>query len=165
MDLSLSTVHDERGGSVLKEALRHYSVLIKGARVGSEDVIQEVFRVQLPGEIMLGEGKPENQNHAIIFTRGEAIQTIDMNQCGYLEESFKSGCRGARTRRPALAAEHAGGLRAALRAVCGIACERTACVWRQRAAAQPSAAAAAAAAAAAPAAAAAAQSGEVTGRA
>ena len=29
---------------------------------------------------MLGEGKPENQNHAIIFTRGEALQTIDMNQ-------------------------------------------------------------------------------------
>jgi hypothetical protein len=29
---------------------------------------------------MLGEGKPENQNHAIIFTRGEGLQTIDMNQ-------------------------------------------------------------------------------------
>jgi len=28
----------------------------------------------------LGEGKPENQNHAIIFTRGEGLQTIDMNQ-------------------------------------------------------------------------------------
>jgi hypothetical protein len=34
----------------------------------------------LPGEVKLGEGKPENQNHAIIFTRGDAIQTIDMNQ-------------------------------------------------------------------------------------
>lgn len=36
---------------------------------------------------MLGEGKPENQNHAIIFTRGEGLQTIDMNQvpdkCAY----------------------------------------------------------------------------------
>lgn len=28
----------------------------------------------------MGEGKPENQNHAIIFTRGEGLQTIDMNQ-------------------------------------------------------------------------------------
>lgn len=28
----------------------------------------------------LGEGKPENQNHAIVFTRGEALQAIDMNQ-------------------------------------------------------------------------------------
>ncbi|XVF14888.1 hypothetical protein REPUB_Repub09cG0099600 [Reevesia pubescens] len=37
----------------------------------------------------LGEGKPENQNHAIVFTRGEALQTIDMNQDNYLEEAFK----------------------------------------------------------------------------
>ncbi|RZC60097.1 hypothetical protein C5167_021860 [Papaver somniferum] len=37
----------------------------------------------------IGEGKPENQNHAIIFTRGEALQTIDMNQDNYLEEVFK----------------------------------------------------------------------------
>ena len=51
--------------------------------------MQEVFRVQLPGDIMLGEGKPENQNHAMIFTRGEALQTIDMNQCGYFEEALK----------------------------------------------------------------------------
>ncbi|KAG2241546.1 hypothetical protein Bca52824_096470, partial [Brassica carinata] len=33
--------------------------------------------------------KPENQNHAIVFTRGEAIQTIDMNQDNYLEEAIK----------------------------------------------------------------------------
>lgn len=32
------------------------------------------------GNPVLGEGKPENQNHAIIFTRGELIQAIDMNQ-------------------------------------------------------------------------------------
>ena len=37
----------------------------------------------------MGEGKPENQNHAIIFTRGEALQTIDMNQDHYLEEALK----------------------------------------------------------------------------
>jgi hypothetical protein len=36
--------------------------------------------VKLPGNPKLGEGKPENQNHAIIFTRGNAVQTIDMNQ-------------------------------------------------------------------------------------
>ncbi|MCD7447120.1 hypothetical protein HAX54_023865 [Datura stramonium] len=35
---------------------------------------------KLPGNPKLGEGKPENQNHAIIFTRGNAVQTIDMNQ-------------------------------------------------------------------------------------
>jgi callose synthase len=43
----------------------------------------------LPGKFLLGEGKPENQNHAIIFTRGDALQTIDMNQENYMEEAFK----------------------------------------------------------------------------
>ena len=42
---------------------------------------QEIYRIKLPGNpTQIGEGKPENQNHAIIFTRGEALQTIDMNQ-------------------------------------------------------------------------------------
>ncbi|KAK4369086.1 hypothetical protein RND71_012878 [Anisodus tanguticus] len=41
---------------------------------------KEIYRMKLPGPPKIGEGKPENQNHAIIFTRGEALQTIDMNQ-------------------------------------------------------------------------------------
>ncbi|KAL3591436.1 hypothetical protein D5086_010076 [Populus alba] len=41
------------------------------------------------GAAKLGEGKPENQNHAIVFTRGEALQAIDMNQDNYLEEALK----------------------------------------------------------------------------
>lgn len=42
---------------------------------------QEIYRIKLPGPpTAIGEGKPENQNHAIIFTRGEALQAIDMNQ-------------------------------------------------------------------------------------
>lgn len=41
---------------------------------------QEIYSIKLPGDPKLGEGKPENQNHAIIFTRGNAVQTIDMNQ-------------------------------------------------------------------------------------
>lgn len=45
-------------------------------------VIQLIYSIKLPGNPKLGEGKPENQNHAIIFTRGNAIQTIDMNQVG-----------------------------------------------------------------------------------
>ena len=32
---------------------------------------------------LVGEGKPENQNHAIVFTRGQYLQTLDMNQDGY----------------------------------------------------------------------------------
>lgn len=42
--------------------------------------VKEIYRIKLPGPAKLGEGKPENQNHAIIFTRGEALQAIDMNQ-------------------------------------------------------------------------------------
>lgn len=41
---------------------------------------QVIYRIKLPGYPILGEGKPENQNHAIIFTRGEGLQAIDMNQ-------------------------------------------------------------------------------------
>ncbi|KAK4256006.1 hypothetical protein QN277_008927 [Acacia crassicarpa] len=50
---------------------------------------QVIYRIKLPGPPVIGEGKPENQNHAIIFTRGEALQTIDMNQDNYLEEALK----------------------------------------------------------------------------
>ena len=51
--------------------------------------IVEVYRVRLPGSILVGEGKPENQNHALIFTRGEFTEAIDMNQDGYFEEALK----------------------------------------------------------------------------
>jgi callose synthase len=64
----------------------NYSVLVKSNGKGG---IQEVYRVRLPGNPIIGEGKPENQNHAMIFTRGEFVQTIDMNQEGYFEEALK----------------------------------------------------------------------------
>ena len=47
------------------------------------------FRVQLSGNPILGDGKSDNQNHAIIFYRGEYIQLIDANQDNYLEECLK----------------------------------------------------------------------------
>lgn len=50
--------------------------------------IQIIYQIKLPGPAILGEGKPENQNHAIIFTRGEGLQTIDMNQV------YSSKCNG-----------------------------------------------------------------------
>jgi len=64
----------------------YYSVLLKSDGKGG---IEEIYRVRLPGNPVLGEGKPENQNHAMIFTRGEFLQTIDMNQEGYFEEALK----------------------------------------------------------------------------
>uniref|UniRef100_A0A0D9V1R5 1,3-beta-glucan synthase n=1 Tax=Leersia perrieri TaxID=77586 RepID=A0A0D9V1R5_9ORYZ len=64
----------------------YYSVLVKGG----EKYDEEIYRIKLPGRPTdIGEGKPENQNHAIVFTRGEALQAIDMNQDNYLEEAFK----------------------------------------------------------------------------
>lgn len=59
---------------------RHVSVLIRYDQTRRRIVKQ--YEVDLPGPILLGEGKPNNQNHAIIFTRGEAVQAIDMNQDG-----------------------------------------------------------------------------------
>ncbi|EOY20140.1 Glucan synthase-like 7 [Theobroma cacao] len=48
----------------------------------------EIYRIKLPGPpTKVGEGKPENQDHAIIFTRGEALQTIDMSQVAFLPPS------------------------------------------------------------------------------
>jgi 1,3-beta-glucan synthase len=48
--------------------------------------VYEQYRVRLPHNkysgrgVIIGEGKPENQNHAVIFVFGEGIQAIDMNQ-------------------------------------------------------------------------------------
>lgn len=60
---------------------KFYSVLVKFDHTAEKEV--ELYRIQLPGPLKLGEGKPENQNHALIFTRGDAVQTIDMNQVRY----------------------------------------------------------------------------------
>eukprot|EP00923_Selenidium_pygospionis_P038848 GHVN01067588.1.p1 GENE.GHVN01067588.1~~GHVN01067588.1.p1 ORF type:complete len:1913 (-),score=273.62 GHVN01067588.1:110-5209(-) len=67
---------------------------------GIAEKVEEVFRVRLPRITdeagrgwarypIIGPGKPENQNHAVIFSRGEALQVIDMNMEGYLEECIK----------------------------------------------------------------------------
>ena len=84
-----------------------YSVLVKAKELTNEELavsplndslayeygvggdIEEVYRIRLPGSILLGEGKPENQNHAYIFTRGEFTEAIDMNQDNYFEEALK----------------------------------------------------------------------------
>ncbi|KAH7653612.1 callose synthase protein [Dioscorea alata] len=73
----------------MKDSINHteyYSKLVKADIHGKD---QEIYSIKLPGNPKLGEGKPENQNHAIIFTRGNAVQTIDMNQDNYFEEALK----------------------------------------------------------------------------
>ncbi|XP_007048881.2 PREDICTED: callose synthase 7 isoform X1 [Theobroma cacao] len=81
---------DEREETINGEPQKtYYSVLVKGGDK-FDGYEREIYRIKLPGPpTKVGEGKPENQNHAIIFTRGEALQTIDMNQDNYFEEAFK----------------------------------------------------------------------------
>jgi len=71
----------------------YYSVLVKASvtkpNEPGQSLDQVIYKIKLPGNAILGEGKPENQNHAIIFTRGECLQTIDMNQEHYMEEALK----------------------------------------------------------------------------
>lgn len=70
-----------------RDEVEYYSVLVKYDPQLKKEV--EIYRIRLPGPLKLGEGKPENQNHAIIFTRGDAVQTIDMNQDNCFEEALK----------------------------------------------------------------------------
>ncbi|KAA8549607.1 hypothetical protein F0562_001375 [Nyssa sinensis] len=79
----IDEVETLKDGNVHKE---YYSKLVK-ADISGKD--KEMYSIKLPGNPKLGEGKPENQNHAIIFTRGNAVQTIDMNQDNYFEEALK----------------------------------------------------------------------------
>ncbi|XP_059644650.1 callose synthase 10 isoform X2 [Cornus florida] len=85
--LRVAYIHVEDSGVTDGRVLKDfYSKLVKADANGKD---QEIYSIKLPGDPKLGEGKPENQNHAIVFTRGEAVQTIDMNQDNYLEEAMK----------------------------------------------------------------------------
>ncbi|KAF3911614.1 hypothetical protein AA313_de0200895 [Arthrobotrys entomopaga] len=69
---------------------RIYSALIDGhSELMESGMRRPKFRIQLSGNPILGDGKSDNQNHAIIFYRGEYIQLIDANQDNYLEECLK----------------------------------------------------------------------------
>jgi len=69
---------------------RLYSALIDGhSEIMENGMRRPKFRVQLSGNPILGDGKSDNQNHCIIFYRGEYIQLIDANQDNYLEECLK----------------------------------------------------------------------------
>ena len=72
------------------EEPRLYSALIDGhSEIMENGMRRPKFRIQLSGNPVLGDGKSDNQNHALIFYRGEYIQLIDANQDNYLEECLK----------------------------------------------------------------------------
>ena len=72
------------------EEPRLYSALIDGhSEILESGMRRPKFRIQLSGNPVLGDGKSDNQNHSLIFYRGEYIQLIDANQDNYLEECLK----------------------------------------------------------------------------
>jgi 1,3-beta-glucan synthase len=72
------------------EEPRIYSALVDGhCEVMENGMRRPKFRIQLSGNPVLGDGKSDNQNHSIIFYRGEYIQLVDANQDNYLEECLK----------------------------------------------------------------------------
>lgn len=88
-DLQIAYLDEEPPANEGEEA-RLYSALIDGhSEIMENGMRRPKFRVQLSGNPILGDGKSDNQNHAIIFYRGEYIQLIDANQDNYLEECLK----------------------------------------------------------------------------
>ncbi|CDJ39099.1 1,3-beta-glucan synthase component domain-containing protein, putative [Eimeria tenella] len=62
--------------------------------------LEAIYKIRLPLIVdesgmpwgrtpIIGPGKPENQNHAIAFSRMETMQVMDMNMESYLEEAIK----------------------------------------------------------------------------
>lgn len=77
--------HDEESG-----AITYYSALVDGTCPVLENGDRiPVYRIRLSGNPILGDGKSDNQNHALVFARGEYIQLIDANQDNYIEECLK----------------------------------------------------------------------------
>jgi 1,3-beta-glucan synthase len=82
---------DEEPAAIKGGETRIFSALIDGHSEIMPDTGKRKpkFRIELPGNPILGDGKSDNQNHAIIFYRGEYLQLIDANQDNYLEECLK----------------------------------------------------------------------------
>ncbi|GJN87989.1 hypothetical protein Rhopal_000944-T1 [Rhodotorula paludigena] len=88
-DLQIAYLDEERPRKEGGEP-RIYSALIDGhSEILPDGRRRPKFRIELPGNPILGDGKSDNQNHAVVFHRGEYIQLIDANQDNYLEECLK----------------------------------------------------------------------------
>ncbi|KAJ4387933.1 1,3-beta-D-glucan synthase [Gnomoniopsis smithogilvyi] len=88
-DLQIAYLDEEPPANEGEEP-RLYSALIDGhSEIMENGMRKPKFRIQLSGNPILGDGKSDNQNHSIIFYRGEYIQLIDANQDNYLEECLK----------------------------------------------------------------------------
>lgn len=75
---------------------KFYSVLVDGTKRHRDGSLMKdpatgrllsTYRIELPGQPILGNGKSDNQNTALPFSRGPILQAIDCNQEAYLEEA------------------------------------------------------------------------------
>ncbi|KAL6946774.1 1,3-beta-glucan synthase component fks3 [Hanseniaspora vineae] len=71
--------------------VEYFSCLIDGfcEKLENSGKRKPLYRIKLSGNPILGDGKSDNQNHSIVFYRGEYIQVIDANQDNYYEECLK----------------------------------------------------------------------------
>lgn len=87
-DLQISYLDEEK--NLETGDITYYSSLIDGTCPYNVDGTRKPkYRIRLSGNPILGDGKSDNQNHSIIFCRGEYIQLVDANQDNYLEECLK----------------------------------------------------------------------------
>jgi hypothetical protein len=82
----IDTVHS-------RQRRRYFSCLIDRNCIEDTDGRrQPYYRIELPGYPILGDGKSDNQNHAIPFMRGTFSQCIDANQGAYFEQMLLLPC-------------------------------------------------------------------------
>ncbi|OWB72341.1 hypothetical protein B5S31_g2048 [[Candida] boidinii] len=87
---NLQIAYIEKSYSIESNEIEYYSVLIDGyCDIDENGNRKPKYRIKLSGNCILGDGKSDNQNHSLIFTRGEFLQLIDANQDNYLEECLK----------------------------------------------------------------------------
>jgi len=75
-----------------RQKRRYYSCLIDKTCPLEGAKRKPKFRIELPGYPILGDGKGDNQNHAIPFMRGHYSQGIDANQGAYFEQMMLLPC-------------------------------------------------------------------------
>jgi hypothetical protein len=76
-----------------RQRRRYFSCLIdKDSEESVDGRRHPQYRIELPGYPILGDGKSDNQNHAIPFMRGTLSQCIDANQGAYFEQMLLLPC-------------------------------------------------------------------------
>ncbi|KAL0922875.1 hypothetical protein M5K25_006903 [Dendrobium thyrsiflorum] len=90
---SKSSISDTQASSEDKQIDKGKDVNEEGKEINSQSQAdgadQEINCIKLPGALKIGKCEPEHQNHAVVFTRGEALQVINKNLDNCWEEALK----------------------------------------------------------------------------